>query len=215
VVLGICPSGNEAVFAVAASGDDGQARHYDYGPTYPPMAGKDQSTADSSVTVERKFTGSYYATTVALMRWNTTTLPDGSAWPGNTVVTGAFFRPRYSASGNQTVNGDQLVLEWYGWTPPISDAYWTNNVPVATDTTYAGTDTIGNWGSYRSLALTHVDQVNLSGYTGLRAGISGGQPTGNNSAQWYTWDYSSGAISEQLVVCWMIVPPTPSPTNTP
>lgn len=220
VVLGVCPAGNEAVFAVAASGDDGQARHYDYGPAYPPMASKDQTSALTSVTVTRKFTGSYYATTVALMRWNTATLPDGTPWPAGTLVTGAYFCPRYSALGNQTVNTDQLVLEWYAWTPPISDAHWTNDVPASADPTYAGTDTIASWAS--SIALTNVNQVNVAGYTGIRAGISGGQPTGFNGARWYTWDYGSGALPEQLVVCWTTATPTPAgsgttptPTSTP
>jgi hypothetical protein len=218
---GFCPAGsNQSIFAVAASGDDGQARHYDYGPTYPPMAGKDQNSSNTYLVAQRSFTGTYYATTVGLMRWNTAQQPDGTAWPANTLVTGAYFRPRYAATGNQTVNNDTLVLQWYAWTPPISDAYWTNAVPSSGDASYAGADTIANYADYHNTPLTNLSQINLSGYTGIRAGISGGQPTGNNVAQWYTWDYSGGLIPEQLVVCWTTVTPTPTsgvttPTNVP
>jgi hypothetical protein len=214
----LCPPGsNEAVFSVAASGDDGQARHYDYTPLYPPMAHNDQNSSGSYVTVERKFTGSYYATTVALMRWDTATQPDGTPWPADAFVTEAYFRARYSASGNQSVDGDQVVLEWYAWAPPIGDADWTNDVPLVGDATYAGTDTIANWASYRNIPLTNIDQIDLSGHTGIRAGISGGQPTGFNAAQWYTRDYNSGSIAEQLVVCWTSASggTSPPPTSTP
>jgi len=201
---GFCAAGqHESIFSVAASGDDGYARRYDYG-TYPPAASNDHDSTYGALFLERSLDGwgTYYATTVGLMRWNTATQPDGVAWPAGTVVSDALFHARYAVTGNSSVDGDTMVFEWYAWTPPVSDAQWTNSVPASGDATYAGADTIANATGYRATMLTHVDQINLSGYTGIRAGISGGRPTGFNGAQWYTWDYPADTIPEQLVVCW-------------
>jgi len=188
------------------------------GPTYPPAQIRTQDSLYHSVVPERSIyvgtSGLKYVTTVGLQRWNTATQPDGVAWPANTVVSGAFFRARYANTENQTVDGDALGFEWYAWTPPISDAYWTNASPSATDPLYAGTQPLQNT-AYRNTALTNVEQINLAGYTGIRSSISANvaPPTGINEAQYLSYEIQPLELPESLVVCWVSgAAPTATPT---
>jgi streptogramin lyase len=206
--------GTEAIFKVAASGDDGYARRYDY-VNYPPAAHDTQDTTDVIYWAENSYmAGGYYDVRVGLNRWNTATQPGGASWPANTVITSAAYRGRYSSTDAYNTDGDSTVFEWYAWTPPISDAHWTHSYPAPTDPTYAGTDQIGDWAAYRNLALTHLNQLNLRGYTGLRIHISGGKPTGMNGFELYSYD-SELDIPEELVLCWIVATPTSTPTQTP
>jgi hypothetical protein len=213
-----CRAGqNESVFLITASADDGNVTRYTYNDlTYPPNLPLSDDTFHAGLP-ERSLinNGTAYRIAVSLMRWNTATQPDGTAWPANTVVAGGFFRGRYTATVNETIDGDRLVFEWYSWSPPMGDANWTNTVPVAADLVYAGAETLSNYAAYQSTALTHVSQVNLSGYTGLRTQISAAvePPTGLNAAQWYSADFSGAVITEQLVLCWSAA--APATTDTP
>jgi len=200
-----CPgTDRETIYVVATSEDDGGVGRD--GSTYPPTTTAYQ-WSDGYQNYSDSLRRSWYAPSLLysvrlwLLRWHTATLSDGTAWPVGSRVTGAFMRPRWLTSAERTDARD-LVAEWVSWTPPLTDAEWAVAVPAPTDPTYAGATayTVPQTGGYQTIALAHSEQVNRTGYTGLRLAIADSTPpTGLNSLLVQNVDVGYPA---QLVVCW-------------
>lgn len=161
-------------FNVSASGDDGSVFASDA--SYPPGADS-AGTASQSTLTRRTFSGALFSVEVVLVRWDTSSLPDAA------TVDAATFRPRVIATGD--ADGRSFTAEWYE----------AGTIGTEDYTSTAGTDAhagtlIGELlqGGDNDFALANVSNVSLTGYTGLRLHISGGQPTGNNFIEFATFD---------------------------
>ena len=157
-------------FSIAVGADDGTARKW--GPAYPPDGSTDStaSTTGTFIAPARNFETTTYKTEVALLRFDTSSLPDTATVAAATL--------RVYINGYFTVNTRSLVAEWYDWGAAIDIADWTNTPGT---TAHAGT-LINSFTSPASndLALQNLSNVSLTGYTYLRLHVDGGTPTGEN-----------------------------------
>jgi hypothetical protein len=216
-----CPAGQkEAVYPIALVTDDGIVGHA--GSAYPPMGTAYQEAsgyANYWASAVRKNSGSApYKTELILWRWNTSRLPDGSAWPAGTQITGALVRPYWNGAGS---GSRSLVWEWHNWAT-ISDANWTNTSVTSSDPNFAATSAVPTSGGRQTIALSNATaKVTLSGHTGIRLTFVDGTapvPNEENLATVQPRDLVSiqGEQSTQLVVCYMTGPtPTPRPPSAP
>ncbi|MCL4368483.1 MAG: PA14 domain-containing protein, partial [Actinobacteria bacterium] len=181
----------DVTFNSQASGDDGYVSRS--GSAYPPAGAITFNTTDSSFYVERSLFGGSYTTSVGLVRWNTSSLPDGATVLSASVHSwnSCNFIDRY------------ITADWYSsW--PIDSADWTP---------YAGTTASGSpgWGSpYMTFPLADVAaNVSKTGYTGLRLYVGGPLPTTSQECSFDSFDWSWG---QELDVTWDgAAPPTPAP----
>ena len=176
--------------AVSGSGEDGDVEREDLGGAYPP-AGAFYSEASSDQVFVRKGRPSWgVSVMVGLVRFDTGVLPD------NAVVTSASLRLRLLQKVG--VNNPSLVAEWYGaanW--PIESGDWA--AAVGTDA-HAGTAWAGLVANAdNDLSLQNLGSISLTGATGLRLGLSGGSPTGDNYLSFASWDHASLAEPRLLV----------------
>ena len=162
----------------------------DLGGGYPPGGSLYVDTARELVYV-RKGRPSWGVSVMAgLLRFDTGVLPD------NAVVTSASLRLRLVQK--VSVNNPSLVAEWYGaanW--PIESSDWTAS--VGSDA-HAGTALAGLVANAENeLSLQNLGSISLTGATGLRLGLSGGSPSGENYLSFASWDHSSLAEPRLLV----------------
>jgi hypothetical protein len=156
-------------FSVAASGDDGYWDKEGPPTGWPPDGTGGDSGSDSAISMlARKYrTAAFVDLIVALVRFDTSALPDDA------VITDATLRLQIISVGNitdRTLNvGYYASANW-----PISTGDWTGaNDPGSDAGTFALTGiSVGQ----EDLVLSSPTSVNVSGYTGLRLGISGGDP---------------------------------------
>lgn len=174
----------EVVFEVPSSGSDG----YVYGDasSYPP--GYDGILIDSnSVTVGRTYSSSWYWIHVGLLRFDTSSLNDAC------VVVSA--KLRLYVTVRTSDDGRNFTGEWYDPGTIGPEDYTT----VASETAFSVPVLSLGTGAYQEIPLADArNRVSKTGYTGLRLHISGGQPTGDNSVGFRSYDY--GSNRPQLVV---------------
>jgi hypothetical protein len=198
-VVTAAPNGGTLTFTVAAGGDDGNVDKT--AATYPPGGSADPYTIGTVFTAGRRAVFGNFQVFDALVRFDTSALPD------NATVTGATLK--IWVNGKADGDNRNLVGEWYDaaqW--PIDGADWTLN-PGTTALAGADVTAIGT-GATSSFALQNLGSVSKTGFTGLRMGIDGGQPTGDNYVQFASLE---GGKPAQLVVTYTNGPPTP-PANT-
>jgi len=176
---------------VAASADDGdlQVRSPQNG-GYPPSGTAGVSTVGETLTVGRRLAFGDFSVLTALLRFDTSSLPDDASV---TSATLKLYVTRKADADNRN-----LVAEFYGasnW--PIDAADYSlsssanalSGIDITTITTSAT----------NSFVLTGLSGISTTGATGFRLHVDGGQPGGDNYVQFASWD--DPALSEpQLVV---------------
>ena len=182
------PTPTTVTFSVAASGDDGDllARAFGYPPPGPPSA----NSAGSIFTVGRRFANTNYDVLVGLLRFDTSSIPDGA------TITSVKLRVYASAKTDSDDRG--LVGEWY------ADANWpidpTDYALSSAADALGGADLTGIVvGATNEFPLMNLGSLSKTGYTGLRLHIDGGQPSGDNFLQIVAFDHAT-LPEPQLVV---------------
>jgi hypothetical protein len=178
-------------FSVSAGGDDGDVSVAGaQAAGYPPSGAAAPNASGSVFTAGRRLAWGEFEVLTALLRFDTSALPD------NATVTSV--RLRLHVTGTADANDRSLVGEWYStanW--PIDATDWTlsagaNALPGADITALVKNATA-------ELNLTGPAGISLNGYTGLRLGISGGQPSGDNYVQISALEHP-GKPEPQLIV---------------
>ena len=193
------PPGSTVTATPVASGDDGTVAQT--GVTYPPSAGTSANT-NGVVTVGRRSVHTGFEVYDGLVRFDTSAIPDDA------TITGASLRIYVTAKAD----GDNrnLVAEWYdtsNW--PIDGADYALN-PASTALSGADvTQLVTN--ASNTFALTGLASVSKTGYTGIRLGLDGGQPTADNYVQFASFDGTQP--KPQLVVTYTTSSPPPPPST--
>jgi hypothetical protein len=178
---------NTITFGVAASGDDGNLTAR--GSTYPPSGSPTANTSGAVMTAGRRFAFGAYENVVALIRFDTSALPD------NATITSAKLRVYLTAKAD--ADGRNLVAEWYSashW-PILADDYTLSPQAVAlrADITSIPTQAVVE------LPFETATGVSTTGFSGLRLFVDGDQPVGDNYVQMASWDNTT-LPEAQLVV---------------
>ena len=176
-------------FSVTAGGDDGDVSVS--GPQsggYPPSGSAAANTTGTLLTAGRRLAFGNYQVLTGLLRFDTSSLPDGA------TVTGVKLRGYLTSVAD--ADDRTLIGEWYSaW--PIDAADWTL---TSGTNALAGTDiTSLSKNSTVELTLANPGNISLTGYTGLRLGISGSQPGGDNHVQFATLEHPSRPEPQLLV----------------
>lgn len=147
---------------------------------------------------ERYFSAGTYGVTVGLYRWDTSSLPDTA------VITGATFRSDLLAAGS--ADALNFVLGWVTW-DGTSATDWS---ATATNDAHAGTSVaslLAGGAGDKDFILTGYDTgINKTGYTYLKAWISGTTPTGANNANYAAVDNTTNQ-GPRLIVDYTTDPP--------
>lgn len=182
------PSGDQTtdIFNILTGTDD--QRIYQFGATYPPGSGPNRDSGGGVIVAQRSFTTQYF-TDNALLRFDTSTIPDTA------TITGATLR--FYASTFSNVNSLSLTGGWYVWdgasstdftgTPETTAiaAYPLSGITVSSDNDVVLSDSAG------------FPNISKTGYTYLRLHVSqraaNAAPTGANSLQIVAYEnpYSS------------------------
>jgi hypothetical protein len=173
---------------VAAGGDDGNV--VVTAPGYPPVGGAVANSTGSVLTAGRRFVYGGYDVFDGLVRFDTSAIPDGA------TITGATLR--LYVTGKADGNNRNLVAEWYdaGSWPIDAGDYVLNPGGSA----LAGADvTQIAVGASNDFALTGFGSISKTGYTGLRLGVDGGQPTADNYVQIAAFDHPTLAEPRLIV----------------
>ena len=171
-------------FSVAASGDDGFFDHWDAtAPTdYPPTENIETWAANEAQTFLRanKWDNGESGIQVPLLRFDTSSLADGA------TVTQAVLKIYVQAIDDN--DNRSLNVEWYtpsAW-PPVD----ASDFAVSVGSTAGAFDITGLTSSaVNNLTLSSPASVNLTGYTTLRLGISGGAPVGQARVDFASLDH--------------------------
>ncbi|MCP9485244.1 MAG: hypothetical protein MSC30_05260 [Gaiellaceae bacterium MAG52_C11] len=183
--------GGTLTVSIGAGGDDGDvtvagAQAGGYPPSGSPIA----NSTGSFVTAGRRLAFGEYEILTALLRFDTSALPD------NATITSAKLRIHVTAKAD--ANDRSLVGEWYdpaAW--PIDPADWALTVGTSA---LPGTDLTGlTKNTTADLILSTPGSVSLTGTTGLRLGISGDQPTGDNLVQLAALEHPSKPEPQLLI----------------
>lgn len=215
-----CTSSKEAIFSVSDVLNDGIAQRS--GATYTALGGQLQTVGgyfNYFDYITRKNQGSSpYVTRVVAWKWNLALRPDGTPWPANYVIAGAFIRPYWAGAGT---GGRPVVFEWLLW-PTMSDAnVWTNGSPDAAVISYGASVTMPVAAGRQLITLAHADaELRLNGVNGMRAMVRDATPPAINELNEVAVrpsDYitSSGSNPTELIVCYDETPPTPTPEAAP
>ena len=178
-------------FNVSANADDGDVTvSGSVGSGYPPSGAAAANSSGPVFTAGRRRAFGNFQILVPLLRFDTSSLPD------NATVTSA--KLRLHVTGKADDDNRSLVGEWYpssNW--PIDPTDWTQTTGTSA---LVGADLTGiAVGTSNELNLSGVAAISVSGYTGLRLGISGGQPSGDNYLQIAALEHASNP-EPQLVV---------------
>ena len=169
------PGGATMTFGVTTTGDDGDISAR--GPAYPPNGVPAPNTSGVFLTAGRRFAFGSYWNLNALMRFDTSALPD------NATITSAKLRIYVTA---RTSSDDRnLIGDWYAasnW--PIDAGDYALTTPGG-----ALSAVIGSLPSQASadLPLT-TSGISATGFSALRLLVDGGQPSGDNYVQMASWD---------------------------
>lgn len=182
----------QVTVAIAANGDDGSVSRYDT--VYPPVTNPQTSLGTNYAFSEKSLlTGTYYVS-CGLVRFNT-----GAVLPDSATVTAATLR--FYNEFDTTADARNLSIEWYAgasWASSggASDADYTTAVGTTAASVALGatmpTGTV-------DVVLASVVNVSLTGYTGLRMGVSGAAPTAVNELYYVALEHASLAESSLII----------------
>jgi len=160
---------------VAASGDDGSC--YKSDTSYPPGG---SITAEDSAPIfapQRTFSTPSYGVTVGLIRFDTSSIPDGA-----TITSASLFLYVNGVNNGDTRNVQGEYYSSANW--PVDTSDYT--VTPASDAFSVALSTI-TASQYNEFPLTNPDSnISKTGYTGFRLHISGGAPSGTNNVSFYS-----------------------------
>jgi Concanavalin A-like lectin/glucanases superfamily len=194
-VVAAQPSSGTLTFSVAAGADDGDlAVGASQSLGYPPSGAPAVSVTGSVLTAGRRAVFGEFEVNTALLRFDTSGLPDGATVSSATL--------KVFVSGKADADNRELVAEWYAassW--PIDAADFSLD---STGSALAGADiTSLATGSVNSFALVGLSAVSTTGSTGLRLHVSGAQPVGDNFVQIASLEHASNPEA-QLVVSYTL-----------
>lgn len=172
-------------FSIAAGADDAYANSTSPA-TYGSLAYNAHNSTLSSVIVDRSLSSSQFHQSVGLLQFDTSSLPD------NAAITSATLRvyPNFLSF----VNSRSLVGEYFTWNSTSGD--WTVTAPGSPILSKAlSTFTTG---VTNDISVTDFSGISKTGTTYLRLQISGGQPTGNNTL-WFDSFESSNPEAKLIV----------------
>ena len=177
-------------FSVAASGDDGYVGKAQT--VWPPTATTETITDATIVDVRKHVdSGGSYRNRIGLIRWDTSALAD-------TTILSAVFR--FKGSSIIDADGRNFDGEYYASSNWPIDVEGDYTLDVGTGAFTVDITTLTQ-GADNDIPLTNPDaNISKSGYTGLRLGISTGQPAGYNVVALDSFD--AGANVPRLVVNW-------------
>jgi hypothetical protein len=160
-----------STFDVALDTDTNSVKKTDAG-VWPPNT---STATDASCTVHTtNFGGPLYYHILGLVRWDTSSIPDGD------TILSATAKFAFDGIWQDDVPKRLVVIDWHLPAFDTTDYIY----PVGTNAHMGrALDTFTGAGAYNDFPLLNAYQVNTSGYTGLRIGISGGAPTGMNAIQ--------------------------------
>jgi hypothetical protein len=201
----------QSVFPIAVQADDAFISRSDANATvWPPPGGTGVDIVDPTSTwIQPERTkldygqGLRYWLGNGFLRFNTSSIPDGAS------ISAAFLQINVAFA--QASN--DLLIEWYTWTPPIAVANWTS-----TNSSNAGSFSSGGGGGgigVVTIPLTTPSNINLSGYTGFRlhAQIASEPPTGENTFYLSSFDHTTHQ-EPRLVVNYELVNTIMIPNRT-
>ncbi len=168
-------------FTIGASDDDGTVEKEST--SYPPTGSVTVSDTTATDDIVKRKAGSLYTERLALDRWDTSSLPDSA------TVTAATLRVRITSIAGDA-DARNLVGEWYVFTGSLSSGDYSTP-PQGSDAYSVDISNLVN-GQDNDITLSDVAaNINLTGNTGIRHGVSGGTPTGSNGAAWASFNHAS------------------------
>lgn len=178
------------MFNIASTLDD--ATIYVDDTVYPPTAAPSFFTSGTSMW--RTLSGGIYEVAIALLRWDTSSLPNDSSITGASLTF-------YPASPT-TTDARSLTADWTAWSGVAGD--WT---ATAGTNAHAGTliSTFTNDVQATISLINAATNISLTSYTYLRTHISGGAPTGTNGMYMYETNNAS-LTPPQLTVSYNLAP---------
>jgi hypothetical protein len=175
--------GTVTPFDVDATGDDGLTIAVDV--AYPPSCLAVDTTATTIGALKNFSVETDFFSANALMQWDTSSIPDGDPVTAATLS----YAMTEVDSGIVDDDGRNLDGEWYAaanW--PIDCADHADN--VGTDAFSEDLTTVVS-----PIDLGTLTGISKTGFTGLRVGISGGEPSGENS-----WTIDSSESGNDLLL---------------
>jgi len=183
----------QTTFTIAASGDDSRLRRT--GATYPPTGGVAVLATGTDLDVWKEWSGSQFDCRLQFLRFDTSAISDDQ------TITNVVLRIVTGVSAN--VDSRNLNIEWYQGTTWASEAVidtddWTDDVgttagAVSLDTASAASVAI-------DFTLSNGEaNINKTGFTGIRLGISGVEPVGANEYWGKSWDHATFAPPDLVV----------------
>jgi hypothetical protein len=163
--------------------------------SYPPggSAGATDSTATDDIV--KRFANSLYTERLAFDRWDTSSLTAGA------TVTAAKLTVRLTSIAGDD-DGLNLVGKWYLFTGSLSSGDYAD--PPHDSDAYAKDISTFTNGEDNDITLSDVAaNINTTGMTGIRHGVSGGSPSGRNGVAWASDDHAS-LTSAGLVVTYTV-----------
>jgi len=158
-------------FDIAPGTDDSSA--YFFGDaTWPPNGGSFAHDAGAgSMSISKTDEGATYAQDWALMRWDTSSIPDTA------TITDATLRVwigLINDTDNLSIVGDYYD---FGGEPPVAGDW----IETASPSIFTAQDISAfSSAALRTWTLTDLTGINKTGYTGIRLTLSTGTPTGAN-----------------------------------
>jgi hypothetical protein len=172
----------QATFSVAASGDDGYTQTS--AGTYPPGGTVTVNTNGITAFVANNLETVTYIVRNGHLRFNTSSLPNDA------TVSAATLRLFTRASSYGDTDARNLIGEWSD--PGVIDSADHTTTP-GSDAFSVDLTSVDHADATYDIPLTTPTNVNLTGYTGFRIGISGGEPTGINQLVFSTLDHTTQA----------------------
>src|ERR1700690_3846502 len=166
-----------------------------HGGTWPPVF-DNVSIGDTGLYARKSSTGGFYWNELVALDFDTSALPVGSSISSATMTLAFFW-----INNDDTRN---FVGEWYPSSNfPITGAMYTN-ADLSNSPTKAWND----------IPIANINTG--GGYTGMRIGISGGAPVGQNVVGFQSADSStSPTLSATLTIIYGPAPPTTTPPPSP
>lgn len=178
-------------FNISANGDDGNVSK-SASSSYPPDTATVVDTAYALMYVIKRYLSTKYAIYNALLRFDTSSIPDAA------TITSAYLKltSDYSTSGDART----LCGEYYSFTSIAAADYTASNSYSAFSLALSSVvtdDTADN----NSILLTSPNtNISKTGYTGFRLTIDGGTPSGNNTTEFWSNDWSESGKRPHLTV---------------